>query len=683
MVENNDFNDICEDETRKKLIDPELLRVGWDFKYIKEEINPVKSDFEKKDYIVFDGHVEKGVDLFIDYLLLDSHENPLAIIEAKRYSKDPVIGRNQAINYSLTIEDKTGLKIPIFLTNGKKWHFIDEYGVERKVSGPFSQEDLSRRRNLYKNHANPALMKINPKIVDRTRSVEIVRGLSEHFANCHRTALIEMATGTGKTRVAMAIIDLLIRSNIIRNVLFIADRISLVNQAKTEGFTKYFNEPVADLRDGFDTNSRLYVSTVQTLMGGQDKKFFERFSPGFFDLIVFDEAHRSIYDKNNLIFKYFDAIKIGLTATPRERETQSTVDLFGKSVAQYSYDQALSDEVLVPYNGIPIVLKVLNEGIKPSDLDKFQKDDLRRQGVDPNEFEVTGSQFDKVFLNKSTNELILKEFMEKSYKSDDNKPTKTIFFCSSKRHAHRLKEIWNEMFPNRSSEAQVITSDMSHSSQAIKRFQKESSPRVVFSVTMLDTGVDIPEIMNLVIVKPVFSHIQFWQMLGRGTRNFKSCKHPQWLAEGKKDDFLILDFVIGGHSNILFHELKRSKEGEMKDSVLTKIFKNRISLLNEDLDDNQRNIINNKISNNINGLNDDFFLVREKKAIIDNLKQKHDFSNDIDKLLNEIVPLTIILEGENPNISSFILKSEKLFKLVLDKDKEKIFKIKKKHYIYG
>ncbi len=255
----------------------------------------------------------------------------MAIIEAKRFSKDPDTGRAQARTYAKEIESKINDKIPIFLTNGNIWIFIDEYGVERKISGPFSQKDLKRRRDLYNHSKNPATCKINPYIVDRPRSVQIVRSVSEYFSKCHRTALIQMATGTGKTRVAMAVIDILIRSNIVRNVLFIADRGALVKQAKVNGFNQFFNEPVGDLRDGFSENKRLYVSTIQTLMKGREKesKFFEQFSPGFFDLIVFDEAHRSIYDKNNLVFKYFDAIKIGLTATP-ESETQSTVDLFGK-----------------------------------------------------------------------------------------------------------------------------------------------------------------------------------------------------------------------------------------------------------------------------------------------------------------------------------------------------------------
>ncbi|WP_281774672.1 DEAD/DEAH box helicase family protein, partial [Methanobacterium formicicum] len=536
-----------------------MKREGWTSKYIKEEVNSVKSNFKDKKIVIFDKNPQHNVDRFIDYLLLDEDYTPLAIIEAKRFSKDAETGRIQARTYAQDIESQINKKIPIFLTNGEKWIFIDEYGMERKVSGVFSQTDLKRRRDLYNNRKDPRTVKINTHIVDRPRSVTIVRKLSEHFSECHRAALIEMATGTGKTRVAMALIDLLIKSNMVRNVLFIADRIALVGQAKDNGFKKYFTEPVADLREGFTTSSRLYVSTVQTLMGGKETRLFEKFSPGFFDLIVFDEAHRSIYDKNNLIYQYFDCIKIGLTATPRERETQSTFDLFGKATAEYSYDEAVRDGVLVPYFAHIISTKVLNEGIKQEDLDKFLKDQLRRQDVDPDTFEPTGSQFDRVFMDNKTNALIIKSFMENCYKSDEGKPAKSIFFCASKNHANKMKEVFGELFPKFASEVQVITSDMYRANDEVKRFKQKSSPRIALSVGMLDTGVDIPEVCNLVFIKPVASPIRFWQMLGRGTRNLEACKHKDWLPSSRKDDFKIFDFVIGGHSNIEFHELERGK----------------------------------------------------------------------------------------------------------------------------
>ncbi|MDO8870545.1 MAG: DEAD/DEAH box helicase family protein [Methanobacteriaceae archaeon] len=673
----DDVSQISEHKTRKEYIDPLLERTGWLDKYIKEEVNSVKSNFKNKNIIYFNGSVERGVDRFIDYVLLDEDYTPLAIIEAKRFSKDPDIGRIQARSYAQDIESQVGFKVPIFLTNGQKWVLIDEYGIERKVSGPFSQSDLKRRRDLYNNRKDPRGIKLNTYIVDRPRSVQIVRKLSEHFAECHRTALIEMATGTGKTRVAMAIIDLLIKANMVRNVLFIADRVALVRQAKDNGFKKYFTEPVADLRNGFNDNSRLYVTTVQTLMQGKETRLFEKFSPGFFDLIVFDEAHRSIYDRNNLIYQYFDCIKIGLTATPRERETQSTFDLFGKATVEYAYDEAVRDGVLVPYFAHIISTKVLNEGIKPENLDKFLKDHLRRQKVDPDELELTGSQFDRVFMDDKTNALIIKSFMEYCYKSDEGKPAKSIFFCASRNHAKHMKKVFGELFPKFSDEVQVITSNMARNDDEVERFKKQSNPRIALSVGMLDTGVDIPEICNLVFVKPVYSPIRFWQMLGRGTRNLQACKHKDWLPSGKKNDFLIFDFMIGGHSNIEYHELERGKGTGVPNDVLTTIFNNRVALLDKDLTVEQKELITGKIRVTMDELNEEFFLVREKASIISKIKNSDDLEGFVDPLIEEISPLMITQFGSNSKVSSFILKSEKLFECILDLDKEKIDKIRR------
>ena len=667
---------ITEFETRKKYIDPSLDRVGWLKKYIKEEVNPVKSDFKNKELVYFDGNIERNIDRFIDYVLLDEDNTPLAIIEAKRFSKSPDIGRIQARTYAKDIEDQINYKIPIFLTNGEKWVLIDEYGIERKVSGPFSQSDLKRRRDLYENRKDPRTVKINTIIVDRPRSVQIVRKLSEHFSDCHRTALIEMATGTGKTRVAMAIIDLLIKSNIVRNVLFIADRVALVRQAKDNGFKKYFTEPVADLRDGFNSNSRLYVSTVQTTMQGKKTRLFEKFSPGFFDLIVFDEAHRSIYDKNNLIYQYFDCIKIGLTATPRERETQSTFDLFGKATAEYSYDEAVRDGVLVPYSAHIISTKVLGEGIKQENLDKFLKDILRRQEVNPDTFEPTGSEFDRVFMDDNTNALIIKIFMETCYKSDEGKPTKSIFFCASRNHAEHMKNMFIDLFPKFSNEVQVITSNMARSDDEVDRFKKQSNPRIALSVGMLDTGVDIPEVCNLVFVKPVYSHIRFWQMLGRGTRNLEACKHKDWLPANNKQDFLIFDFMIGGHSNIEYHEMERGKGTVIPNDALTTIFNNRVALLEKNLSPIENQLISGKIRATINELDDNFFLVREKTSILTEIKNSKNLDSYVDQLIEEISPLMITQFGSNSKVSSFILKAEKLFDFVLDSEKEKIEKLR-------
>ena len=669
---------LSEKETKKKYIDQALKKVGWTDQYVKLEVNPVKSDFKNKNFVHYGGTVEKGVDLFIDYLLLDKNNNPLAIIEAKKTSKDPTNGRIQARTYANEVEKQIDDKMPIFLTNGLKWKFIDEYGRERDISSPFSQDDLKRRRDLYNTRSNPATEKINSNIVDRSKSVQIVRKLSEHFSEGHREALIEMATGTGKTRVAMAIIDILIKSNIVRNVLFIADRGSLVKQARENGFKKFFNEPVADLREGYDDTSRLYVSTIQTLMSGNKNqpKFFEKYSSGFFDLIVFDEAHRSIFDKNNLVFKYFDAIKIGLTATPKDADSRSTFDLFGNSVAEYSYDQAINDGVLVPYKAHVIKTDVLTEGISSEDLDEFAKDDVRRQGADPENIELTGSQFDRLFMDEKTNDLVIKTFLDACYKSDEGKPAKTIFFCSSQKHAKWMKERFNKLYPLLSSDVQVITSEMYRSEDEVSRFQKNSSPRIALSVGMLDTGVDIPEVCNLVFVQPVFSHIRFWQMLGRGTRNEVSCKHKDWLPDRHKADFLIFDFVIGGHSNIEYHELHQGSHGEAPESKITAIFNNRVDLLERDLSPDYSKLINQKLQNTLNTFRDDLFVVTEKRDIIEKLRKVEDLSNHVEELKTEIAPLTKYIEGTNANVTTFIFESEKLFGYVLDRNMEDIAKTK-------
>ncbi len=670
-------NDISELRTRKQYIDPELEKRGWLEKYIKAEVNSVKSDFVGKHFVFYDGHPEKGVDRFIDYVLLDEDLSVLAIIEAKRFSKNEDNGRIQARTYSKDIENQLGKKIPIFLTNGHKWRFIDENGIERRVSGPFSQEDLRRRSNLFSNSRDLKSVKHNSRIVDRPKSVRIVSELCDHFGDLHRKALVSMATGTGKTRVAMALIDCFINANMVRNVLFVADRVALVNQAKSSGYQQFFTEPIVDLRDGFSTTGRLFVSTVQTLMSGSPDRLVDRLSPGFFDLIIFDEAHRSYYDRNNYVMEYFDAIQIGLTATPRDQESRSTFELFdcdiGRPTVEYSYDEAVLDNVLVPYRAHIVGTEILSLGIKGRELDEHLKDDLRRQELDPNEAEFTGSQFDRVFMDDKTNELIVREFLQECYKSDDGKPCKSIVFCASKRHARHMKDIFGKVAPNLSDDVQVIVSGMGRAEDEVRRFQNESNPRIALSVGMLDTGVDIPEVCNLVLVKPVFSSIRFWQMIGRGTRNQNSCKHPEWLSNREKHDFLIFDFEVGGHSNIHYHELSVSKETLPTKDTVSRIFENRVKLLQKSLNDTQKELIIEKILESLNLLDEESFVVREKLPVLYKIKDNtSDIQSFIKELLDEITPLMIFNKGINVNVSSFIVRVERLFNCILERNFDKI-----------
>lgn len=669
---------ISEKETRV-FIDKQLAKEGWLKRYIKDEVNSVRSNFKAKDYVLSEGEGDKS-GRFIDYLLLAEDNSPLAFIEAKRFSASEDKGRVQARTYLDDIKKQTGEEIPYFLTNGNKWLLVDQDGNERHVSKPFSQSDLMRRRELYTNREDPTKITLG-KIVDRGRSIITVKKILEHIQDGNRSALISMATGTGKTRVAMAIIDALLRSRIIRNVLFVVDRIPLADNAKEEGFKEFFSEAVTDLRedpksfpDGF------YVTTIQTLRYGKKDKYYEKFSSGFFDLVIFDEAHRSIYDPNQEVHRYFDAIRIGLTATPSEKETKNTFELFGcqgkNATVEYQYDDAVNDKVLVPYKAEIIDTDVLTLGIEGSKLSKEIKTQLRKQEENPDVIELPPSSFARIFMDDKTNELIVREFLARCYKSDDGKPAKTIFFCASVKHANHLKKLFGIIIPKLSKDVQIITSDKYRYRDELRRFKLDSEPRIALSVGVLDTGVNIPEVCNLVFVKPIFSHIRFWQMLGRGTRNQKACKHTEWLPNREKKDFLILDFTVGGHSNVKVHSLKQAKEKSAGDNVQIKIFSNRVELLKKNLGTTQRKIIEKKILNDIEHLDKDSFIVREKLHVIKKVvKKKFELKDYIKELKNEIAPLMALNGGDSSLVSSFILQIERLFKHIFDNNNEKIIKV--------
>lgn len=669
-----------EKQTREQLIDKQLVTAGWLTKYVKEEVNTIRSNFNAKEYVLSEGKDDNS-GRFMDYLLLAEDNSPIAFIEAKKFSKSEDIGRAQARTYLRDVEKQTSEKIPYFLTNGNKWLFIDQDGIERHVRGVFSQSDLKRRLELHRKRRDPTKINIS-NIVDRPRSVLIVKQMMEHIHKGNRAGLISMATGTGKTRVAMGMIDVLLKANIVHNVLFIADRIALTNQAKSAGFKEFFQEAVVDLRENPKSfPNGLYVSTVQTLRSGKKKKWYEKFSPGFFDLLIFDEAHRSIYDPKREIHRYFDAIRIGLTATPSKEETRNTFEWFGcegnKATVEYTYDEAIRDEVLVPYNAQIIDTKVLSLGIEGASLTKQLQLELMKQEEDPKYMVLPGSSFAKVFMDDKTNELVVREFLNRCYKSDEGKPAKTIFFCANVAHAKHIKRIFNRLDPGLSNDVQIIISEIYRYTDEISRFKLDSEPRVALSVGVLDTGVDIPEVCNLVFVKPVFSGIRFWQMLGRGTRNLRACKHKEWLPNNDKQDFLILDFTIGGHSNIRDHHLKEAKESKAGTDTLTKIFLNRVDLLNKKLSDKQNVFIENKIIEEVDALDKDYFIVREKLPIIKKVvSRKFNLKDYVNELKNEIAPLISLHPGKNPLVSAFILQVEKLFKHLLDEDMDKIYGVR-------
>jgi len=697
---------LSEKETREKYIDPILEEVGWKEEYIKREVNSVSSDFKKNKHDFKKGFgKEEG--RFIDYILVYEDQSPLAIIEAKRFSLDPEKGTIQATTYQKDIESKKGIAIPIFLTNGKKWYIKEKGYPMREISGPFSQQSLKKKLDNALRKKDISQIEINPNIVDRSRGIQIVKQILDHFNSGKRNALINMATGTGKTRVSMAIIDSLVnKAKSVTNVLFVVDRIALGNNAFYKGFQKFFRDTPQGLLNlekkqndfvhekEFDRSKRFYVSTVQTLMAKrkQGGHAFQDFDPGFFDLIIYDEAHRSYYDKQNLVMNYFDSLKIGLTATPSKNEDRNTYDLFecerGKPTVEYTYDEAIKDGVLVPYDAQIIETKVTKFGIKGADLSPELKTMLIKQDADPDSFEMPGARLFKNFIDKKTNELIVTEFMNRCYRDEAGRPCKTIFFCVNVKHAQALKKVFDELYPKFSSEdVDVIVSSYDRYMDAVDRFLKDSSPRIALSVGVLDTGIDIPEAMNLVFVTPVFSHIRFWQMLGRGTRNKSavignSPDHVKWLPvyDGVHDkkDFRILDFKFGEFSNVKEHQLEKTDNKLSSEDIREKIFDKQLEVLKKKLDDKEKKIVEEHIIDRIKKIDQKSFIVRDKVPMIKKVvSREYDLTSHIKEIKSEIKPLLKFSEFGDGRIQTFISHCSDLFRYVKESDIDAISKEQK------
>jgi Type I site-specific restriction-modification system, R (restriction) subunit and related helicases len=545
ILDRNEFR------TRLEMIDVLLAEQGWtvsDRTKVRAEVDTKQSDFIRREYKTVSETLKNDLEsAYADYLLLDSAGAPLAIIEAKRTSRDPHLGQKQAEMYADDIRRQTGKDVFIFLSNGYRIIFWDRerYGP-RDVKGFYAREDLERLR-FQKTQDATQPVEVDTSIVDRPKGIECVKRVVEHFQKGHRKALVVMATGTGKTRVAMAIVKILMEKGMVQKVLFLADRRALRNQAMNKGFKQFFREEAKGtvFTGKYDKTKRLLVSTIQTfqeiyLEKDSSGKFL--LSPGEFDLIISDEAHRSIYNKWKDVFTYFDAIQIGLTATPSEIIEKDTLRFFGcrdgAPTALYSYDEAVKDGVLVDFRrsilGAQTHFQI--EGVKPADLSQAERARLLEQGIDPDEIDFEGTDLEKKVALKGTSEAIVREFMENALMDQTGTlPAKSIIFAISKKHAYRLQEAFDSLYPEYKGQlARTIVSEDSRADELIKAFTNESMPRIAISVDMLDTGIDVPEVCNLVFAKPVFSKIKFWQMLGRGTRAQQRLRASRMAAERDK-----------------------------------------------------------------------------------------------------------------------------------------------------
>ncbi|MEM1307935.1 MAG: DEAD/DEAH box helicase family protein [Cyanobacteria bacterium P01_H01_bin.153] len=541
-----------EKQTRTELIDHLLAQSGWNVQdptQVVEEFDILTSQPARvaEQPASYEGHQ------FSDYVLLGKDGKPLAVIEAKKSSKDAALGREQAKQYCYNIQQQQGGELPFCLyTNGHDIYFWDlEHYPPRKVVGFPTRDDLERFQYIRRNKKPLTQELINTDIAGRDYQIRAIRAVLEGIDQQQRNFLLVMATGTGKTRTCIALVDALMRASHAEKILFLVDRIALREQALAAFKEHLPHEPrwpkVGEKLIAKDR--RIYVSTYPTMLN-IIRDGLQPLSPHFFDLIVVDESHRSIYNTYQEVLSYFKTITLGLTATPTDIIDHNTFQLFhcedGLPTFAYTFEEAVNNipPYLCNFQVMKIQTKFQMEGISKRTISLEDQKKLLLEGKEVEEINFEGSQLEKQVINKGTNTLIVKEFMEECIKDPNGVlPGKTIFFCSSKAHARRMEEIFDELYPHYKGElAKVMVSEdprVYGKGGLLDQFTNNDMPRVAISVDMLDTGIDVREIVNLVFAKPVYSYTKFWQMIGRGTRLLEARKPKPWCPA--KEVFLILD----------------------------------------------------------------------------------------------------------------------------------------------
>jgi len=535
--------------TRKEIIDNRLKQAGWNV----TDRTQVIEEFDIHLTVVEEPTTPYAGHQYSDYVLLGKDGKPLAVVEAKKTSVDAELGREQAKQYCYNIKQTQGVDLPFcFYTNGHDIYFwdLDNY-PPKKVYGFPTRDDLERYAYIRKARKSLVGDMINTKIAGRPYQIQSIRAVMEAVEKRKRKFLLVMATGTGKTRTCIALVDALMRAGWAERVLFLVDRIALRDQT-LEAFKEHLpNEPRWPKQGEKEiaTDRRIYVSTYPTMLNiirNEEKSL----SPHFFDLIVVDESHRSIYNTYQEILDYFNTITLGLTATPTDVIDHNTFQLFecedGVPTFAYSYEDAVNHipPFLSNFQVMKIKTKFQDEGINKRTISLEDQQKLMLEGKEIEEINFEGTEIEKKVINRGTNALIVREFMEESIKDANGVlPGKTIFFCISKAHARRVEEIFDSLFPEYKGElAKVLVSEdprVYGKGGLLDQFVHNDMPRIAISVDMLDTGIDVRELVNLVFAKPVYSYTKFWQMIGRGTRLLEPEKIKPWCTQ--KDNFLILD----------------------------------------------------------------------------------------------------------------------------------------------
>lgn len=633
---------LSEAETRKYFIDIMLEEAGWEVLDKKGAIVPSKACIET-EVLEMPNAKEKG---YVDYVLFGSNGKPLAIIEAKRTTKDPKVGRQQAILYAECLEKQYGIKPVIYYSNGYKTFIIDGLGYpDRELLGFHTERELElliqkRGRGKITDQS------VNENITDREYQKRGIKAICEHFNSLHRKGLLVMATGTGKTRVAISLSDILMRNAWVKNILFLADRTALVNQA-AKNFTKLLpSATVTVLSENKepDMDARIMFSTYQTMINYIDTES-KLFSIGRFDLIIIDEAHRSIFGKYTAIFNYFDSLLVGLTATPRDQVDKSTYDVFdletGEPNFAYELKEAVDDGYLVNYTPISRTTQILKNGIKYNNLSNEEKDQLEKvwdyekakKSIDPDSKyyrDIDKSEIFKYIFNIDTIDNVLQDLMNNGLKVQSGDLIgKTVIFAYNHKHAVQIVERFNALYPEFGPDFCVlIDNTVNYSQTLIDSFEERNKmPQIAVSVDMLDTGIDVPDILNLVFFKKVYSYIKFWQMIGRGTRLSKDIFD---IGEDKTT-FYIFDWC--GNFEF-FDENPRGKESLPQISLSERLFSLRVDIAfalqhSKYQSDKEAKKLHDEIKamliSQVDKLNTKHISVRQNIEVVDKFKKKENW----------------------------------------------------------
>lgn len=572
LPETHDYN---EAETRDYFIDLLLGEAGWPLANTRDREYPVT------------GLPTPSGSGRVDYVLWGRDGRPLGLVEAKRARESVDVGRDQAKAYADALQAATGVRPVIFYTNGYTHYLWDDAAgyPPREVQGFLTEDELALLIERRTSRQQLSGQQVNTEIAGRDYQLRAVASVAEAFDARRRKALLVMATGSGKTRTTIALVDLLSRAGWVKRVLFLADRTALVNQAVKAFKAHLPNLATVNLVEDKQANGRVYASTYPTMLNiinrtrAEGEATLREFGPGYFDLIVVDEAHRSVYAKYKAIFEYFDALLVGLTATPKDEVDFNTYALFdleaGVPTDAYTLDQAVSDGYLVPARGFSVGTRFLREGIRYDQLSEAEQEQWESADWgDAVPDEITSKALNRFLFNADTVDKVLTTLMEHGYRVADGELLgKTIIFAKNQAHADFIYERFNVLFPGYGgSYAQVITNRTYAAESAIEKFSEpESLPRIAISVDMLDTGIDVPEILNLVFFKLVRAKTKFWQMLGRGTR-----LAPDVFAPGAdKTDFLVFDFC----QNLeYFSQDLPGSEGQLAKPVSQRVFETRVRL---------------------------------------------------------------------------------------------------------